>query len=169
MAIRTNGELGRELKGQSSARFCLCDFHVHSPASHDVVGIPELSTPEKQRLAAFLGDVPTDWVSHQQEVLTAFQPSEYLANRRDEVVTKLGIGEYNKWAIIAISDNNICTYAVQLARAAWNERKKNKLIVLPGIVLDVVFPISANESTITYFPRLTIRAFPDLSARVLFR
>ncbi len=43
MAIRTNGELGRELKGQSSARFCLCDFHVHSrvlsASLHDAWGL----------------------------------------------------------------------------------------------------------------------------------
>ena len=150
MTIGTNGELSRKLKGQRGARFCLCDFHVHSLASHDVVTMPDLSDYEKERLKNYLGNTPKDWVKHQQDILDAFPPSEYLSrltDRRDQVVSKLGIGEYNQWAIIAITDHNICSYAVELARSAWDSRKKNKLIVLPGIELDVVFPISTTEDT----------------------
>jgi len=150
MTIRTNSELTRELKGQRGARFCLCDFHVHSPASYDVAIRSDLSNLEKGYLKDFLGSTPKDWVEHQQSVLTAFPPSEYLSHlkeRRDKVVEKLGIGEYNKWAIVAITDHNICTYAVQLSRLAWVEQKENRLIVLPGIELDVVFPMSVTEKT----------------------
>ncbi len=149
MTIRTNDELARVLKGQRGARFCLCDFHVHSPASHDVAIRSDLNDIEKNHLSAFLGATPKDFAKHQQEILTAFPPSEYLSclvNRRDEVVTTLGVGEYNRWAVLAITDHNICTYAAQLAHAAWEDRKKNELIVLPGIELDVVFPISKTES-----------------------
>ena len=149
MTIRTNSKLAKELKGQRGARFCLCDFHVHSPASHDVATCGDLSELEKERLSTFLGTTPKDWAIYQQKILTAFPPSEYLScltRQRDEVVAKLGIGEYNQWAIVAITDHNVCAYAVQLARTAWSERKANKLIVLPGIELDVVFPISANDT-----------------------
>jgi len=149
MTVRTNSDLAKELKGQRGARFCLCDFHVHSPASHDVVTGGELGEIEKARLSAFLGTTPKDFCIHQQNVLTAFPPSEYLTHlvkQRDEVVTKLGIGEYNQWAIVAITDHNVCKYAAELASAAWASRKVNKLIVLPGIELDVVFNISASET-----------------------
>jgi len=148
MVTRTNAELTRELKGQRGARFCLCDFHVHSPASHDVACRSDLSEFERNRLNGVLGVPPKDWVKHQQDVLVSYPPSDYLsglASRRDEVVTKLGIGEYNQWALVAITDHNVCTYATLLARAAWEDRKNNKLIVLPGIELDVVFPVGADE------------------------
>lgn len=149
MTTRTNRDLAKELKGQRGARFCLCDFHVHSPASHDVISNPDLGEIEKERLGAFIGKPPKDWAKHQQDVLKAYPPTEYLSHltqQRDDVVTKLGIGEYNKWAIVAITDHNVCSYATELAHAAWSARKTNRLIVLPGIELDVEFPISANET-----------------------
>jgi len=148
MATRTNAELARELKGQRGARFCLCDFHVHSPASHDVAGRSDLSELEKSRLSGILDVPPKDWLKHQQDILVAYPPTDYLTGlvrRRDEVVAKLGIGEYNQWALVAITDHNVCTYATLLARAAWEGRKNNKLIVLPGIELDVVFPVGTDE------------------------
>lgn len=148
MATRTNAELARELKGQRGARFCLCDFHVHSPASHDVAGRSDLSEFEKKRLNGIPNVPPKDWSKHQQDILVAYPPTDYLTGlvrRRDEVVAKLGIGEYNKWALVAITDHNVCTYATSLARAAWEDRKTNKLIILPGIELDVVFPVGVNE------------------------
>jgi len=122
MTARTNSELAKELKGQRGARFCLCDFHVHSPASHDVASNVDLSEIEKTRLSALLGSPPKDFGIHQQNVLAAFPPSEYLTQlvrQRDEVVAKLGIGDYNQWAIVAITDHNVCKYAAELAKTAW--------------------------------------------------
>lgn len=148
MATRTNAELAQKLKGQRGARFCLCDFHVHSPASHDVAGRSDLSDFERKRLSAVAVVQPKDWFKHQQDVLASYPPSEYLSElvcRRNDVVAKLGIGEYNQWALVAITDHNVCTYATLLAQVAWKDRKSNKLIVLPGIELDVIFPVGASE------------------------
>jgi len=149
MPTKTNSDLAKELNGQRGARFLLCDFHVHSPASHDVVSNPDLGDIEKEKLKAFLGISPSDWAKHQQEVLAAFPPSEYLSQlilQRDNVVSKLGIEEYNKWAVVAITDHNVCTYATELAKIAWTNRTTNKLFVLPGIELDVVFPVSKSDT-----------------------
>lgn len=149
MTIRTNKELSDQLRGKRSAQFMLCDFHVHSPASYDVVTRPELNAIEKAKLGAFLGTEPKNWADHQTSVISAFQPSEYLSHliqRRDEVVNKLGMTEYNKWAVLAITDHNVCKYSTELAKLAWNDRKKSKLFILPGIELDVEFPLAGSGS-----------------------
>lgn len=146
---KTNRELVRELSGQRRACFLLCDFHTHSPASYDVVSRPDLSDAEKEKLREYIGKTPTDWVKHQQDVLSAFPPAEYLdvlVQRRDRVVAELGIADYNKWAIVAFTDHNVCHYAAELASAAWAARKENQLFVLPGIELDVNFPLSAQDT-----------------------
>lgn len=145
MTIRTNKELSEQLRGKRSAQFVLCDFHVHSPASYDVVSRPELNEIEKEKLGVFLGTDPKNWAAHQTAIFSAFPPSEYLSHliqRRDEVVNKLGMAEYNKWAVLAITDHNVCKYSTELAQLAWNNRKKNKLFILPGIELDVEFPLT---------------------------
>lgn len=148
MTVRKNDAFAKELKGQRGARFCLCDFHVHSPASYDVVSKKDLNEFETEHLKEFIGSSPKNLIQHQNSVLAALPPAEYLEHltkRRDDVVDRLGVGEYNQWAVVAVTDHNICSYAVQLSRAAWESRKTNKLIVLPGVELDVVFPISTTE------------------------
>lgn len=43
------------------------------------------------------------------------------------------------WAFLAITDHNVAEYSSGLSQHAWNLIKENRLVILPGIELDVNF------------------------------
>lgn len=129
------------------ARFYLFDFHVHSPASYDVrtgENYTSLSDEEK----AFLTEIPEslskNHVEYEVEVLKKFPVDKYydlLVKHRNRIVEMEEISDGEDWAFIAITDHNICNYASAVSKYAWGKEnlKKNRLVVFPGIELDVCF------------------------------
>lgn len=152
--MSTNAEFVKKLRSAKTqwARFCLCDFHVHSPASYDVrkSGLYEqLSTAEQEMLKDIaIPNESTDLAAHEQAVLTAYPVAEYyskLVARRNDIATQLGLSEAEDWAIVAITDHNVCEYSAKVSEMAWNERINNHLIVMPAIELDIIFPVDGAE------------------------
>lgn len=140
-----NLQLSRALKCLRP-EFLLCDFHVHSPASADVrqgKRFTELLAEERTCLSTIGEETCTNARDYELAVIRAYPPSEFLGRlveQRNQLAQRSGLPEGNDWAVIAVTDHNVCNYASLLATLAWQERDVNRLIVLPGIELEVAFP-----------------------------
>ena len=149
----TNAELLKDLKLAPRARFYLCDLHVHSPASSDVrcgERFDLLPQEEKQLLEQVAVGVANQPVLYEEKVLSVFPVSRYhelLVEHRDRVAQQESISEGEDWAFVAITDHNVCDYATSLSKYAWVQRHKVRLVVLPGLELDVSFPVAIGETT----------------------
>jgi ABC-type lipoprotein export system ATPase subunit len=154
--MKTNDELLKALKGTPRARFYLCDLHVHSPASLDIRDgerFDLLSETEKILLSNIGYNRSKDPLQYEEEILKAFPIEAYyklLIERRDEVSSQESIPEGEDWAYVAITDHKICGYAASLSKYAWENRAKERMVILPGIELDVLFPIENGEKTIAH-------------------
>lgn len=126
------------------AVFHLADFHVHSPASYDIRSgdrFEALSSDVRQALSAIPERLATQPVKYEEEVLKAFAPETFLDSlvaRRDEVAGTFD-KSHNAWSLLAITDHNVCRYSTKLAEVAFAKRHDTRLIVLPGIELDIEF------------------------------
>ncbi len=147
--MHTNKAFAKSLKAPASS-FYLCDFHVHSPGSADTrIGqrFAALSNDEKLMLPE-LGPLPNDLAVYEKQVLTTCPAGTFydlLLKRRNQVVSDQGISDGNDWAFVAITDHNVAEYAVELSCHAWQNLKRNRLVILPGIELDVSFMIDADK------------------------
>ena len=151
--MATNKELLKTLKSAPRARFYLCDLHVHSPASSEVrLGdrFDQLSSEEQQLLGQAPARIVNQPVSYEEGVLSVFPVSRYyelLVEHRNNVTVQEAISQGDDWAFVAITDHNVCSYAASLSNYAWERRKRNRLVVLPGIELDVIFPVGGGGKT----------------------
>lgn len=151
--MATNKELLKTLKSAPRARFYLCDLHVHSPASLDVRHgdrFDQLSPEEKELLGQATARNANQPIPYEEEILSVFPVSRYyelLVEHRNKVTTQETISQGDDWAFVAITDHNVCRYAASLSQYAWERRKKDRLVVLPGIELEVVFPVGGGEKT----------------------
>jgi hypothetical protein len=151
--MTANGDLVKLLKGTPRARFYLCDLHVHSPASADIRSAYRFSghSDGEQRLLGQVDEkIARDPIDYEQQVLKEFPPSTYhqmLVERRDMVSRRESIAQGEDWAVIAITDHNVCEYAAALASFAWEQRQKSRLTILPGLELDVTFPVTRDART----------------------
>ncbi len=151
--MKSNKEFYKSLEFPR-ARFFLCDLHVHSPASLDVVSddrFSDLSTFEAEKLGELKGFTGGQ-ADYETTLLEGnyLTPEEYLAQlveRRDAVLDEIKLSEEQPWAIIGITDHNVCTYACKLAQLAWDQRADTHIVVLPGIELDVEFPVPECDET----------------------
>jgi energy-coupling factor transporter ATP-binding protein EcfA2 len=87
---------------------------------------------------------PTDHQKHDHDVatpefVTAFYNS--LRNRRDALVTQENISPSDNWCVIGITDHNTVQFSTLLSQHAWSHRGNDRLIILPGIELEVRFPV----------------------------
>ncbi|MGL4912337.1 MAG: hypothetical protein ACRC3Y_07885, partial [Romboutsia sp.] len=124
------------------ASFYMFDFHVHSPASYDVrtTKYNQLSKDEKKYLKNIQPSIAKNLTKYEDEVLSKFKVEDYynlLVDHKKNISIRENLDNGNDWAIIAITDHNICTYATKLSEHAFNKDnlKKNRLIILPGIEL----------------------------------
>jgi hypothetical protein len=158
--IRTNKELLKALN-TPVARFYPCDLHVHSIGSTDVcladnfTSLPQelrdvlagAPTPsEEQTIQLPLAKEPADPVKYDQELakppyIEAFY--KCLCARRMQVAQEQGIPKSDNWAIVAITDHNTAHFSAALAAHAWSNRKDDRLIVIPGLELQVTFPFGS--------------------------
>lgn len=156
--MSTNNEFVIRLRDAKTqwARFCLCDFHVHSPASYDVrkpSRFDKLNSDE-QKMLKDISDPndSTDLAKHEQDVISAYPPEKYyelLVSRKSEIAADLGLSEAEDWGIIAITDHNVCEYSSKVSAQAWSNKDANRLIVLPAVELDVTFPVEGIEDSIS--------------------
>ena len=146
--MSTNRQFMDKLSGSPMARFFLCDLHIHSPASADIrVGerFGRLSDEEKASLERIDLSLISRPKEYENEALLKFPVDKFfdmLVSRRDQVAKTEDIAASKNWSIVAITDHNVCRYATDLSKYAWTARSCNRLIVLPGIELDVEFPVS---------------------------
>ena len=144
--MRTNREFLRSLS-TSVARFYLADFHVHSPGSADIrIGdrFDALSGKEKTFLSQ-LKNLPDDLAKYDAEICSEFPVSDFydqLLERRDPVANLQSIPSGMDWAFVGITDHNVSDYAAALSQFAWERRQSDRLVVLPGIELDVSFDVT---------------------------
>lgn len=155
LKVISNKDFRKSIKG-TRARFYLCDFHVHSPGSADIrVGerFDSLSEIEKRNIAEIPLSLMDKPVAYEEEAIKKFSIEQYyslLLNRRNTVEKEEQIHEVEggSWSFIAITDHNVCKYAALLSQLAWEKRSLNKLIVLPGIELDVQFSLQTDSVTV---------------------
>ena len=141
------------------ASFYLVDFHVHSPASHDFKGElptgtadevpppPNLDTdqvPSSPNLDALTFQNPG--AKHEAEALLRYPVEafyEAIVSHHAKIAERESVPEPEDWAIAAITDHNVCAYSARLSQYAWQSEllKKNRLVLLPGIELEVEFPV----------------------------
>lgn len=151
--MATNADLLKALKSAPRARFYLCDLHVHSPASSDVrqgERFDLLSPEEKELVKEANAGLVKQPAAYEEKIMSAFPISRYhnlLTRQRDKIAKRESISIGEDWSFVAITDHNVCTYSCALSEYAWNQREASRLIVLPGIELDVSFPISGEEKT----------------------
>ncbi len=128
------------------ARFYMADFHVHSPASFDVRTGDRFSAlpPEDQeKIKEIPLGLANNPVAYEAEVMNKYPPHEYyesILNQREKISKEIGIS--GDWAMLAITDHNVCSYSCKVATHAWENRSSNKLIVLPGIELSITYPLA---------------------------
>jgi len=140
----TNAQFHKALKGRR-AEFFLCDLHVHSPASFDVrtgERFSALSEAERTPLEGIPESAASDKVEYERAVLRAFPVAGYLdllCTQRDRVAKQEGLEHGEDWAVVAVTDHDVCGYATALSEHAWSRRAECRMIVLPGVELDVSF------------------------------
>jgi hypothetical protein len=153
---RTNREVLNSLK-PPVARFYPCDFHVHSPGSFDVwqtgrfQALPEDLRRRMGEVASGYSDLrlplarePRDPGAFDEQItqpplINAFYES--LLDRRVQVAQTEGTPESDNWAIVGVTDHNTAHFSSALSQHAWDRRTTNRLVILPGIELEVIFPL----------------------------
>ena len=165
--MRTNQEFLDALKGTPEARFYLCDFHVHSPVSMETLSkIELLGVLEGDDLLIEEIKQITEPVEYEKKIQILIPVENYfgsLLSRRDEVIEAEERETGENWSFVAITDHNVCTYAARLSQYAWERRNTDRLIVLPGMELEVIFPVSEISSAMAHilciFPPCTEEAY----------
>ena len=144
--MNRNRELYKQLRS-GRARFYPADFHVHSPASADLRLPPRfenLSAETQTRLAGIPPQTANNPLEYESRVIDALPPSSFfdtLLERRDAMLIATEAEDGEDWAIIAVTDHNVCKYACDVATHAWAQLHRHRLIVLPGIELTVSYPV----------------------------
>lgn len=153
--MSTNREFMDKLSGSPMARFYLCDLHIHSPASADIrVGdrFEALSHEEKTSLEKVDQSLVGRPKEYENEAFAKFPIDKFfdmLVSRRDQVAETEDISKSENWSLVAITDHNVCRYATELSNYAWKNRRSKRLIVLPGIELDIEFPVSISGDRVS--------------------
>ena len=155
---RTNKQLLKELRSPV-ARFYPFDLHTHTIGSHDVcVGQYFANLPESLRtaIAAASGEYqlplakdPADHQLHDNNVSTPYFVNafyEALCERRDSLAKTENISDTDNWCVLGVTDHNTSHFATKLSSLAWERRSNDRLIVLPGIELEVHFPIEVDAA-----------------------
>jgi len=152
VSMSANRELHRQLRS-GRVRFYPADLHVHSPASADVRSSPrfgQLPTEMQRALEAVPAAAAGAPDSYETQVAAALAPSVYydlLVSRRNDVVAEAGVEDGDDWAVVAITDHNVCKYACDVAGHAWSQLAANRLVVLPGVELTVTYPVPPGEAS----------------------
>lgn len=77
-------------------------------------------------------------------------PEDYLKliiKRRDKIADSYDLSDGKDWAIIAITDHNSCDFSCKLSEHAWKTKKENRIVILPGMELEVEFKVLEQNYT----------------------
>ncbi len=124
-----------------------------------------------------LGAVPesstVNPIQYENEVIAAYPPSNFfqkLILRRDAIMSGPDALGNDDWAIIAITDHNVCKYACELASYAWAHIAEYRMIILPGIELTVSYPVlPGNERASAHLLCIFAPGTKDSDIRVAIR
>jgi hypothetical protein len=152
---RTNKQVLKSLR-PPVARYYPCDLHVHSMGSYDVwqsdrfQNLPddlrrmmaEATTVAPHGLP--ISKVPSDAGEFDEKItqpalVKAFYDS--LIRRCSQVAQADGVIDSDNWAIVGITDHNTAHFSAALSHYAWERRAIDRLVLLPGIELEIVFPL----------------------------
>ncbi|MDD5007382.1 MAG: AAA family ATPase [Syntrophorhabdaceae bacterium] len=145
-----NREFLRQLSS-ARARFYPADFHVHGPASADLRNasrFSQLSREVQNILNSIPANITKNPADYEAKVISRYPPSEFyksLLARRDAILSEMDTEDGGNWAIVALTDHNVCKYSCELASQAWDKLKEHCLIVMPGIELTVNYPVPPNS------------------------
>lgn len=145
--MKSNLEFKKEISTVARPQYCLCDLHVHSPASHDYKHINKNGKRcTTQELVT--STVPAEIEEKAQIRFPIETYYDQLIKHFNTTLKNDLIPTHSPAGIVAITDHNICEYAAKLSNHAWANLKENKLVVLPGIELEVEFPLEqSNDET----------------------
>lgn len=160
-ANRTNRQL---LKSISTpvGRYYPLDLHVHSLGSYDVCQSDRYGRlPQQLRtdieiaiegtsIQLPLRKQPPDAGKHDQELAS----NSHLVNayykaileRKRDVATAAGTADGDDWSVVGLTDHNVCEFSCALSALSWERRRDDRLILLPGIELDVEFAVDGGSS-----------------------
>lgn len=153
----SNKDILKNIKSEKS-RYYIFDFHVHSPASFDVrLGqrFNNLEEGIKEKIKVIDENLTKNHEEYEKKVIETLNPESYyelLVEHKNNILEKEDVELGEDWAFIAITDHNICKYAEELSDISLksDKMKKNRLIILPGIELEVEFlePTSRERESI---------------------
>ncbi len=132
-------------------QYLLCDVHVHSIASADILHrdkFSELSDKEKEIITSKVEkyDSFTDkWSEFDKSISDVVSVEEYfkfIEERRNQIADSYDLSRGGKdWAIIAITDHNTCRFSCKLSKYSWDIKRDKRIIILPGLELDIEFEV----------------------------
>jgi ABC-type lipoprotein export system ATPase subunit len=121
------------------------------PPAGDSAGAPAATLQNQpSRVSLPLAKEPTDHQKHDHDVatpefVTAFYQS--LCDRRDALIAAESISLSDNWCVIGITDHNTAQFSTMVATHAWSRRSTDRMIILPGIELEVQFPVEGTSTT----------------------
>jgi predicted ATPase len=130
------------------AFYHLFDFHVHSLASKDVLIEKRSALSEKEQDLIKNVTITNNTSAKEAEELVLKEQNiieNYYELLTDHVK---GIVENNEWSLIAITDHNVFRLSSELSSYSIDSErlKQNKLIIIPGVELEVEFPFKDDEN-----------------------
>ncbi|MHB9070233.1 MAG: ATP-binding protein [Sedimentisphaerales bacterium] len=140
----------------TNVKYMLCDLHVHSIASADVLEgdrYEQLDDEEKKlidNLAIKRDDYKEKWAEYDDLVANKIKPEDYLkliVERRNKIADLYDLSDGKDWAVIAITDHNSCDFSCKLSEQAWKTKNENRVVVLPGMELEVEFKVLTQDYT----------------------
>lgn len=129
----------------ATARYYPVDFHVHSPASHDA------ATPSCLQEYMDGNSVGAGAAARDEAAVQAGIAADYLNEltaRRDGISGAVGASDSDNWAVVALTDHNVCAFSAAVSELAWSSVTSRRLIVLPGIELEVRHQVAGQASSI---------------------
>jgi predicted ATPase len=144
-----------KIRRGTTSHFFPYDLHVHTPGSQDITtaerhaalpagmqsALPVGTAMEKGPL---LGEY--DKAAEQKFSPEAFY--DLLNKQRTSVLTDLGWDNTDALCVIGLTDHNVFGYSCKVAKLAWDRFKERRILILPGVELDVSFPVpGTNERT----------------------
>lgn len=134
-------------KKTKQAFYHLFDFHVHSIASKDVIHEKRDSlSEEEQVLIKDISVTSNTSAKDVEELVLGVQNIiedyyQILANHTKSIT------ENNEWCILSITDHNVFNFSSKLSKLSMHsdKLKENRLIILPGVELEVEFPFNEHS------------------------
>jgi len=153
MPLTANRSFFQKIRRGTTSHFFPFDLHVHTPGSQDItVGNRYDALPaEMQQVlprGAAMAKGP-ELGEYDAKASTLVTPESFLGQiekQRSDVLTSLGWENPQSLCLIGLTDHNVYGYSCQVAKIAWEQFKQKRILILPGVELDIIFPIPGISS-----------------------